>query len=205
MLRIDVLTLFPEMFTGIFQSSILKRAHQQGACQLQAVNLRDYAKGKHRQADDRPYGGGAGMILMPEPIFEAVDDLRTKTTKVLLTCPRGELFNQNKAKQYSQQSHLIIICGHYEGVDERVRSKLVDEVVSIGDYVLTGGEVPAIAIVDATIRLLPEVLGNNDSLSQGVFPQYTRPDNYRGMNVPEVLLSGDHEKIKEWRRKEDRR
>ncbi|MFA5928222.1 MAG: tRNA (guanosine(37)-N1)-methyltransferase TrmD [Candidatus Margulisiibacteriota bacterium] len=205
MLRIDVLTLFPEIFAGVFQSSILKRAQEKQCCQLQAVDLRTFSIGKHRQVDDSPYGGGAGMVLMPEPLFKAVEALKTERTKVILTCPRGQLFDQAMASRYSRQEHLIIICGHYEGVDERVRTSLVDEVVSIGDYILTGGEIPAMAIVDAAVRLLPQVLGNEGSLEQGAYPQYTRPAEFRKMKVPDVLLSGDHAKIEEWRRKEDRK
>lgn len=204
MLRIDILTLFPEMFSGVFEASIVKRAQQQGICVIGLVNIRDFAKGKHSQVDDRPFGGGAGMVLMCEPVFEAVKALRTENTKVLLTCARGSQFSQKQALQYSQSNHLIIICGHYEGVDERIREYLSDEVISVGDVVLTGGEIPAMAIVDATVRLLPNVLGNEVSLQQGAYPVYTRPDSYEGLNVPEVLLSGNHKKIEEWRRKEDR-
>jgi len=204
MLRIDILTLFPEMFSGVFEASILKRAQQQGVCTVGLVNIRDFAKGKHSQVDDRPFGGGAGMVLMCEPVFEAVKALRTENTKVILTCARGSQFSQQHALQYSQCDHLIIICGHYEGVDERIREYLSDEVISVGDVVLTGGEIPAMAIVDATVRLLPNVLGNEVSLQQGAYPVYTRPDSFEGMNVPEVLLSGNHKKIEEWRRKEDR-
>jgi tRNA (guanine37-N1)-methyltransferase len=205
MLKIDLLTLFPEMVERFWQETILKRAQEQFFCQLRAVQLRDFADGKHRQVDDRPFGGGAEMVLMPEPLFKAVESLRTPETKVILTCARGSRFTPEKAKAYTHEQHLILICGRYEGVDERVRTQLVDEVVSVGDVVLSGGELPALIMVDAVVRLIPGVLGNEESLVQGAYPQYTRPADFRGMKIPDVLLSGDHAKIAQWREQFDRR
>ena len=204
MLQVDIITLFPEMFPAVLKESILKRAHDKSLFQLRVIDLRKFASGKHSQADDRPFGGGAGMVLMPGPIFKAVESLRQENTKVILTCARGDQFDQEKAQHLAQESHLIIICGHYEGVDERVRQHLVDETYSIGDFILTGGELPAMVMVDSMVRLIAGVLGNSQSLSQGAYPQYTRPADYNGLKVPDILLSGNHSQIDEWRRKEDR-
>ncbi len=211
-MRIDIITLFPEMFQGPFDSSIIKRAREQERVQLNLVNLRDYSRQKHRQVDDYPYGGGIGMLIKPEPVFEAVEALRSdpgEKSRVVLLCPQGELYNQKKAKDLSREEHLIFICGHYEGIDQRVKDELADEEISIGDYVLTGGEIPAMVVADSIIRLLPGVLSSTESIEEESFynflleyPQYTRPEVFRGLRVPEILLSGDHEKIRLWRRRQ---
>jgi tRNA (guanine37-N1)-methyltransferase len=211
-MKIDVLTLFPEMFAGVFGSSILGKAREKGIVSLQTVNFRDYANNKHNTVDDTPYGGGGGMVLKPEPIFAAVEDLAVSAEekpRVILMCPQGETFTQRKAEALSRESHLVFICGHYEGYDERIREHLVTDELSIGDYVLTGGEIPAMAVIDSVVRLLPGVLGNElsavtDSFSTGLleYPHYTRPAKFRDWEVPEVLLSGHHENVGKWRRQE---
>ncbi|KHF39801.1 tRNA (guanosine(37)-N1)-methyltransferase TrmD [Halalkalibacter okhensis] len=211
-MRIDVLSLFPEMFTHVFGSSILKHAQQSGLVTYQVVDFRDYANNKHRKVDDYPYGGGAGMVLRAQPFFDAVDDLvkeGQKRPRVVMLCPQGERYSQKKAEEFSKEEHLILLCGHYEGYDERVREYLVTDEVSIGDYVLTGGELGAMVIADSVTRLLPGVLGNEesavtDSFSTGLLehPHYTRPAEYRGMRVPDILLSGHHKNIEEWRSRE---
>ena len=209
-MRIDYLTLFPEMFEGVLNHSILKRAQDKGMLNVNTVNFRDYAENKHNQVDDYPFGGGQGMVLKPEPIFNALESLQhTPKTRVVLMCPQGEPFTQEKAQELSEAEHLVFICGHYEGYDERIREHLVTDEISIGDYVLTGGELPAMTMTDAIVRLIPGVLGNqqsheDDSFQDGLleFPQYTRPREYRGMNVPEVLLSGNHARIDAWRREQ---
>ena len=209
-MRIDYLTLFPEMFEGVLNHSILKRAQDKGTLAVNTVNFRDYAENKHNQVDDYPFGGGQGMVLKPEPIFNALESLQqTAETRVVLMCPQGEPFTQEKAQELSEAEHLVFICGHYEGYDERIREHLVTDEISIGDYVLTGGELPAMTMTDAIVRLIPGVLGNqqsheDDSFQDGLleFPQYTRPREYRGMNVPEVLLSGNHARIDAWRREQ---
>lgn len=214
-MKIDVLTLFPEMFAGVFNHSILKKAQEKKIVSINLVNFREYSDDKHQTVDDYPYGGGAGMVLKPQPIFDCVEALRkeSKSTdpSVILVCPQGELYTQKKAEQLANKEHLMVICGHYEGYDERIRS-LVTEEISIGDYVLTGGELAAMVIIDSVVRLLPGVLGNEESHKQDSFstgllehPHYTRPQNFRGMKVPDVLLSGNHEKIAEWREKESLR
>ncbi|SDW00595.1 tRNA (Guanine37-N(1)-) methyltransferase [Marininema mesophilum] len=214
-MRFDVLTLFPEMFTGFFSSSIMKRAIAKGLITASAINFRDYTTDKHRTVDDTPYGGGGGMVLKPEPLFQAVEDLKrdqTESPRVLMMSPQGEPFTQHKAEELSTASQLIMLCGHYEGFDERVREHLVDEEISLGDYVLTGGELPAMVMIDSISRLLPGVLGNEssadeDSFSTGLleYPQYTRPADFRGLKIPDVLLSGHHRQIEEWRRHESLR
>ncbi|PNZ89508.1 tRNA (guanosine(37)-N1)-methyltransferase TrmD [Staphylococcus pettenkoferi] len=209
-MRIDYLTLFPEMFEGVLNHSILKRAQDKGMLNVNTVNFRDYTENKHNQVDDYPFGGGQGMVLKPEPIFNALESLQhTPKTRVVLMCPQGEPFTQEKAQELSKAEHLVFICGHYEGYDERIREHLVTDEISIGDYVLTGGELPAMTMTDAIVRLIPGVLGNqqsheDDSFQDGLleFPQYTRPREYRGMNVPEVLLSGNHARIDAWRREQ---
>ena len=214
-MHIDVLTLFPQMFEVPFSFGIFKRAVDQGLVSLNLHNIRDYTHDKHHTADDYPYGGGSGMVLKPEPIFEAVESIKTgigdeadKLPVILLT-PQGRLFSQQIARQLSAYSRLVLICGHYEGVDERVREHLATDEISIGDYVLTGGEVPAMVVIDAVVRLLPGVLGSeasplDDSHTNGLleYPQYTRPPDYRGWSVPEVLLSGNHAQIAKWRREQ---
>ncbi|GEL75898.1 tRNA (guanine-N(1)-)-methyltransferase [Tenuibacillus multivorans] len=203
------MTLFPDMFTGVFESSILKRAQEVGAFKYNLVDFRDYTIDKHRKVDDYPYGGGAGMVLKPQPIFDAVDDLVQQDEskpRIILMCPQGETFNQRKAEELAQEDHLILICGHYEGYDERIREHLVTDEISIGDYVLTGGELGAMVVTDSIVRLQSDVLGNQDSAAHDSFsnqllehPHYTRPHNFRDMTVPEVLTSGNHQKIEDWR------
>ncbi|HWO77933.1 MAG TPA: tRNA (guanosine(37)-N1)-methyltransferase TrmD [Bacillus sp. (in: firmicutes)] len=210
-MRIDVLSLFPEMFTGVFESSILKKASEQKAVSYHVTNFREFADNKHKTVDDYPYGGGAGMVLKPQPIFDAVEALTRETKpRIILLCPQGEVYTQNKAEELAKEKHLLFICGHYEGYDERIREHLVTDEISIGDYVLTGGELAAMVIIDSVVRLLPGVLGNEQSPLEDSFskcgllehPHYTRPADFRGMKVPEVLTSGHHEKIEEWREKE---
>jgi tRNA (guanine37-N1)-methyltransferase len=212
-MRVDILTLFPNIFSGPFEESIIKRAREKGLIEIRVVNIRDYTTDKHRTADDRPFGGGPGMVLKPEPIFAAVEELKGEgRARVILTTPQGRLFTQDFASDLAKEDHIIIICGRYEGVDERVREALVTDAISIGDYVLTGGELAAMVIVDAVARLIPGVLGNEDSITEDSFwrgllgyPQYTRPASFRGMRVPDVLLSGNHAMIARWRRKESLR
>ena len=211
-MEIDVLTLFPRIFEGPLEESILKRAQESGRVQIRVHNLRDYTHDKHRVVDDRPYGGGPGMLMKPEPIFEAVEKLKRTDTRVVLMTPQGEPFTQARAQQFAKQSHLLMICGHYEGVDERVREALVDDEISIGDYVLTNGALAAAVVVDAVVRLVPGVLGHEDGAADDSFasgllegPQYTRPPEFRGMRVPGVLLSGDHGAVAEWRLEQARR
>ncbi|UVI32474.1 tRNA (guanosine(37)-N1)-methyltransferase TrmD [Paenibacillus spongiae] len=211
-MRIDVLTLFPEMFDGVFRSSILGKARDKGIVRLNAVNFREYANNKHNTVDDYPYGGGGGMVLKPEPLFAAVEDLVPQDgppPRVILMCPQGETYSQRKAEELAREEHLVFLCGHYEGYDERIREYLVTDELSIGDYVLTGGELPAMTVIDSVVRLLPGVLGNEtsaitDSFSTGLLehPQYTRPAVFRGWEVPEVLMSGHHAHVAAWRREQ---
>lgn len=205
---IYVFTLFPEMFAGPLNSSILKRAREKDLFAVHLINYRDYSTSKHKTVDDTPFGGGAGMVLKPEPIYRAVEDNFSPGGKILLMTPQGIPFKQDLAKELAGEERLAIICGHYEGYDERIRG-LADYELSIGDYVLTGGELPAMVVIDAVSRLLPGVLGEetspySDSFYDGLleYPQYTRPREFRGMQVPETLLSGNHEQIRVWRRKE---
>jgi tRNA (guanine37-N1)-methyltransferase len=217
-MKIDILTLFPEMFKGPFEESIIKRAQEKGLVEIEIHNLRNWAEDKRGTVDDRPYGGGVGMVMRVDVIDRALNKLKTENRKpktVLLT-PQGKVFNQGRAQKLAKEKHLTLICGHYEGVDERVREHLVDEEISIGDYVLTGGELPAMVLVDSVVRLIPGVLEKpeatrSESFQSSVFslqssallefPQYTRPEEYQGWKVPEILLSGDHQKIEEWRKK----
>jgi len=212
--KIDVLTLFPAMFAGPLDESIIKRAREAGLLDLRIHNLRDYAHDRHKTVDDRPFGGGPGMLLKPEPIFEAVEALRREQTRVILLSPAGRPFRQSIARELAGCDDLMLVTGHYEGFDERVREQLADDELSIGDYVLTNGALPAMVVVDAVTRLLPGVLGDDDSakeesFSLGVpgleYPQYTRPAEFRGMKVPEVLLSGNHAEIAKWRAEQARR
>lgn len=206
-MNIHMLSLFPDMFTGVFGSSILKKAQEKGAVTLDVTDIREFAYDKHRQVDDYPYGGSAGMVLKPEPMFEAVEKLSEgRKPRVVLLCPQGERYTQKKAEEFAQEEELILLCGHYEGYDERIREYLVTDEISIGDYVLTGGEIGAMTIVDSVVRLLPGVLGQeashvNDSFSTGLLehPHYTRPADFRGMKVPDILLSGHHANIEKWR------
>ncbi|PTL36170.1 tRNA (guanosine(37)-N1)-methyltransferase TrmD [Candidatus Methylomirabilis limnetica] len=210
MRRYDILTLFPGFFQGPLSESILKRAQQRGIVQIAVHDLRNYAHDRHAIVDDRPYGGGAGMVLKPEPIIEAVTSLRQgQETHLILLTPQGRPFKQAIARELSEYQHLLCVCGRYEGFDERVRDLLSPDEISIGDYVLTGGELPALVLLDAVIRLIPGVLGDEDSARYDSFvdallefPHYTRPQNIQGRGVPDVLLSGDHERIRRWRRKE---
>ncbi len=208
-MRIDILTLFPEMFQNVLGESMLKIAREKELVSFHLHNIRDYSNDKHRCVDDKPYGGGAGMVMKPEPVFNAVEAVEplddAVSTKILLT-PQGETFNQGIADNLSKKTRLMIICGHYEGFDERIRSGIDALEISIGDYVLTGGEIPAMVVIDSISRLVPGVLGGDDSLQDESFvnrmleyPQYTRPAEFRGMKVPEVLKSGHHSKIEEWR------
>lgn len=213
MMRADIVTLFPEMFTGPFGDSILKRAIDGGLLEVHFTQLRDFAYDKHHQVDDSPFGGGSGMVLKPEPMFRAVRSITEQAAgeniRVLLMDPAGEVFTQEKAKELAEYERLVFICGHYEGYDARIPEHLADEALSIGDYVLTGGELPAMVIIDAVARMLPGVLGSEesaptDSFYEGILehPQYTRPREFEGMSVPEVLFSGDHGKIRRWRREQ---
>ena len=210
-MKIDVLTLFPGMFPGPLDESIIKRACESGRLRLGIRDLRDYTHDRHRKVDDRPFGGGPGMLMKPEPLFEAVEALRGEKTRVILTSPAGRPFRQEIAQELASEEHLLLVCGSYEGFDERVRECLADDELSIGDYVLTNGALPAMVIIDAVTRLLPGVLGDDESsvdesFSDGLleYPQYTRPAEFRGMSVPEVLLSGDHAAIERWRREQAR-
>ncbi len=210
----DFLTLFPDMFPGVLGSSILKRAEEKEAVSFYVHNIRDFSKDKHKKVDDYPYGGGAGMVLTPQPVFDACEFVMQQTPasvspRIILLCPQGKPYKQRDAEMLSKEEHLIFICGHYEGYDERIREHLVTDEFSIGDYVLTGGELGALVIADSVTRLLPNVLGNesshrHDSFSDGLleYPQYTRPADFRGWKVPDVLLSGHHEKIAQWRKEQ---
>ncbi|MCP3967626.1 MAG: tRNA (guanosine(37)-N1)-methyltransferase TrmD [Lentisphaerae bacterium] len=208
-MRIDIITLFPDIFFGPFDESIIGRARKNGLVEINTVNLRDYAHDERGTVDDKPYGGGPGMLMKVEPLFEAVEDIRTDNSLVILTSPQGERFNQQTAQELKTYEHLIFVCGHYEGVDERVRIALIDKEYSIGDYVLTSGNLAAMVMSDAIVRLLPGVLGSDESCMDESFadglleyPQYTRPPEFRGMQVPEILTSGDHGKIAKWRRQQ---
>ena len=209
-MRIDVITIFPEMIESVLGFSILKRAREAGLVEIHVHNLRDFAPGVHKSTDETPYGGGAGMVMRPGPLFDAVESLPSSqdTRRVLLT-PQGRTFDQAAAREFSQCPHLVLLCGHYEGFDERVREHLVTDEISVGDYVLTGGELPALVVIDAVTRLQSGTLGNaesaeDDTFSEGLleYPHYTRPPDYRGWRVPDVLLSGHHAEIAKWRRKE---
>jgi tRNA (guanine37-N1)-methyltransferase len=210
-MRFDIITIFPEIFAGALDHGILRRARQAGLADVRLVNLRDFTKDKHKSVDDRPYGGGEGMVFMPEPLFAAVEYCRgperTAESRVILLTPQGKTWGQDMALELSGLHHVVLICGRYEGVDQRVMDALVDSEISIGDFILTGGEIPAMVILDSVIRLIPGALGNsdsalNESFSTGLldYPQYTRPAVFLGLAVPEVLLSGDHARIAQWRR-----
>ena len=204
-MKIDILTLFPEMYNGFKEESIIKRAIDKGIVDVNIIDFRKYSNEPNNKVDDTPYGGGSGMVLMCDPIFRALDDIRTDDSIVIMLTPDGKTYNQSTAYDLSKESHLIIICGHYEGFDERIRT-LADLEISIGDYVLTGGEIPAMVLVDSITRLLPGVINEQSHLDDSFndkylldYPTYTKPREFRGMEVPEVLLSGDHAKIAEWR------
>jgi len=207
-MKIDILTLFPDFFAPFLSTSIIGRALESGTAEIRATNIRDYAYDRHKRVDDYCYGGGPGMLMKPEPLARAIDDCRRSDSTVIFLSPKGEPFSQEIAQELSEAQHLIFICGHYEGIDQRVINSRVDREISIGDYVLTGGEIPAMVIADAVIRLLPGVLGEgsaeDESMQSGLleYPQYTRPRVFEGMEVPEVLLSGNHQAIEDWRREQ---
>ena len=209
-MKIDILTLFPEMFTGPLSESIIKRARESHKVEINIYNFRDYSLDPHKNVDDTPFGGGSGMVLMCQPIFDCIKALKKDNTKVIMMTPSGKTYNQNVAYSLTHESHLIILCGHYEGFDERIRS-ICDMEISIGDFILTGGEIPAMVIVDSITRLLPGVIDEESSLNESFnnhlldYPVYTKPRVYEGMEVPDVLLSGDHAKINEYRLKEQLR
>ena len=208
-MRIDILTLFPEMFSGFISSSIIKRAIDKGLVEINLVNFRDYSKDIHNKVDDTPYGGGHGMVLMIQPIYDCLESIKTDDSLVIMLTPDGKTFKQREAYNLSRCKHLILLCGHYEGFDERIRS-LVDLELSIGDYILTGGEIASMAIADSIIRLIPGVIVMESHLNESFnnnlldYPQYTKPRVFNGMKVPEVLLSGDHKKIREYREREQK-
>jgi len=208
----DIITIFPHIFDSYFKESIIKRAQEQKRISINIYDLRNYTKDKHKTVDDKPYGGGPGMALMIEPVFKAVENLKNKKKvrkrkqKVILFSANGKKFDQKMANKFSKLDQLIMICGRYEGVDERIAKHIADEEISIGDYILTGGEIPTMVVVDAVSRLIPGVLGKQESLEEkkGSYPVYTRPETFKDWKVPEVLLSGNHKKIKEWRKKHSR-
>jgi tRNA (guanine37-N1)-methyltransferase len=213
-MRVDVLTLFPEMLRSPLEHSILKRARESGRLDVRLVDIRDFTTDRHRTADDAPYGGGAGMVMKPEPLFRAVEHVIASSDgagpdRIVLMTPQGEPFSQARAREFAQEEHLLLLCGRYEGIDERVREHLVTDELSIGDYVLTGGELPALVVLDAVARLIPGVLGDEESPMHDSFtddllehPHYTRPADFRGWKVPEVLVSGHHESVEQWRRRQ---
>ncbi len=210
-MKIDILTLFPEMFEAILNFSIIGRAQEKELLKTNLINIRDFSKNKHKKVDDYPYGGGAGMVLMNQPIFDALENLTTNNEKsrIIYLTPKGKTFNQNLAKELSEENHLIFLCGHYEGIDQRIIDYWVTDEISIGDYVLTGGEIPAMVLIDSIVRLIPGVLNTKESYEEDSFynglleyPHYTRPYNYKNMKVPDVLLSGNHKLIENWRLKQ---
>ena len=206
-MRFDVLTLFPEMFE-VLNQSVIGRAKEKGLINVNLINIRDFSKDKHKKVDDTPYGGGAGMVMMPDVVYDAYKSVKDEKAKVIYMSPQGKKLDQKKVEELSKQEHLILLCGHYEGIDQRVLDKIVDEEISIGDYVLTGGELPAMVLIDSVSRYVEGVLKDDstkeESFSQGLleYPQYTRPEVFEGQQVPEVLLSGHHENIDKWRRKQ---
>ena len=206
-MKFDVLTLFPEMFSSLKQS-IIGRAEEKKLIDINLINIRDFSKDKHKKVDDTPYGGGAGMVMQADVVYDAYNSIKDKGARVVYMSPQGKVLNQQKVVELSKEKHLIILCGHYEGIDQRVIDKIVDEEISIGDYVLTGGEIPAMALIDSVSRYVEGVLSegstDEESFSQGLleYPQYTRPEIFEGMKVPEVLLSGHHENIKKWRQEQ---
>ncbi|MBW3623272.1 MAG: tRNA (guanosine(37)-N1)-methyltransferase TrmD [Armatimonadetes bacterium] len=212
-MRVDIVTLFPEMLESVVSHSILKRAQEKGLLDVRAVDLRAFTTDRHKMADDSPFGGGAGMVMKPEPLVAAIEYLRPQVSapRVILTSPRGAVYNQRRAEEFARESHLILLCGRYEGVDERVRAFITDD-LSIGDYVLSGGELAALNVLDSVARLIPGVLGKEESAAEDSFttgllehPHYTRPADFRGMTVPEVLLSGHHANVERWRREQSLR
>lgn len=211
-MRIDVISLFPELFDAHLRASLLGRAIEEGTVTVQVHDLREFGIGKHRSVDDAPYGGGAGMVMRPEPIFDAVESVRSDVSKVIVLSPRGTRLTHPVVDRLARESHLVLVCGRYEGVDERVMTHLADEEISIGDFVLAGGELPALVVVEAVCRLVPGVVGNPESLSSEShaggrleYPQYTRPEEFRGVRVPDVLLTGNHAAIARWRTEQSER
>lgn len=206
-MKIDVLTLFPNMFTGILQESIIKRAIEAQKVEINVHDIREFATNKHNRVDDYPFGGGEGMVLMPEPIYKAIESVRTSDSIVIMLSPQGKVYNQKFAYELSSYKHIVLLCGHYEGFDERIRS-MVDLEISIGDYILTGGEIPSMILIDSVVRLLDGVIAKeshvNDSFNDNLldYPVYTKPVDFMGMKVPDVLLSGHHKNIEEWRKQE---
>ena len=212
-MKFDILTLFPEMFKGVFEESIIKRAINNGKVEINLINfiltnIRDFSKDKHKKVDDTPYGGGAGMVIKPDVVYSAYKSIATKNARVIYMSPQGKTLNQSKVEELSKQEHLIILCGHYEGIDQRVLDTIVDEEISIGDYVLTGGEIPAMVLIDTVSRYVDGVLSENskdeESFSNGLleYPQYTRPEVFRDKKVPDILISGHHENISKWRKEQ---
>lgn len=207
MMKIDILTLFPNFFTPIFSESIIGNAVKNDLVNINCINIRNFSQDKHNRVDDYPYGGGPGMIMKVEPIYRAINSVKTKKSKIIYLSPKGKVFNQQMAKKLSKESHLVLLCGHYEGIDNRIVENYIDEEISIGDYVLTGGEIAAMVIVDAVVRLIPGVLSSKDSyedesLYNGLleYPQYTRPREFNNLSVPDILLSGNHKEIEKWRK-----
>lgn len=203
-MKFDILTLFPEMFKSL-NNSIIGRAKEKGLIKINLINIRDFSKDKHKKVDDTPYGGGAGMVIMPDVVYDAYSSIQNKNAKVIYLSPQGKMLNQEKVKELSKEEHLVLLCGHYEGIDQRVLDEIVDEEISIGDYVLTGGELPAMVLIDSVSRYVEGVL-NEESIQEESFtnnrleyPQYTRPEIFRGKRVPEVLTSGHHKNIEKWR------
>ncbi len=204
-MRIDILTLFPEMFTPLY-TSIIGRAQAKGIFEMNIINIRDFSADKHKKTDDYPFSGGDGMVMTPQPLYDAIMSVKDENSHVIYLSPKGKVLCQKRVVELSKYDHLVLVCGHYEGIDERIITLLVDEQISIGDYVLTGGEIPAMALVDSILRYVPNVLGSatstdDESFSNGLleYPQYTRPRTFKGLSVPDVLLSGDHKKIEEWK------
>ncbi|NLK44033.1 MAG: tRNA (guanosine(37)-N1)-methyltransferase TrmD [Tissierellia bacterium] len=208
-MKIDILTLFPEFFNTLYKWSIIGRAYEEGIIHINCINIRDFSKDKHKRVDDYPFGGGAGMVMKPEPIYDAIQSVKGPKSRTVYLSPQGKVFNQDLANNLSKEEHIILLCGHYEGIDNRIIEHYIDEEISIGDYVLTGGEIPAMVIIDAVTRLLPGVLSSEESFIEeshfnGLleYPQYTRPREFNGYNVPDILLSGHHENIENWRKRE---
>ena len=203
-MKFDVLTLFPDMFKSL-EESIIGRAKEKGLIEINLINIRDFSKDKHKKVDDTPYGGGAGMVIKPDVVYDAYSSIKSEYAKVIYLSPQGKVLNQDKVKELSKENHLILLCGHYEGIDQRVLDEIVDEEISIGDYVLTGGELPAMVLIDSVSRYVEGVLNDESTKEESFsnklleYPQYTRPEEFRGRKVPEVLISGHHENIKKWR------
>ncbi|MEY8415732.1 tRNA (guanosine(37)-N1)-methyltransferase TrmD [Tissierella praeacuta] len=208
-MKIDILSLFPEFFSPLLSWSIIGRACEENKVSINSINIREFSQNKHKKVDDYPFGGGRGMVMKPEPIFHAIKSVRDKNSRVIYLSPQGKKFNQELANELSKEEHLILLCGHYEGIDNRIIEHYIDEEISIGDFVLTGGEIPAMIIIDAIVRLLPGVLRSDESFTDeshynGLleYPQYTRPREFNGYSVPDILLSGNHGKIETWRKEE---